>query len=75
MKKLLTIAMALCSAHMAMASSSNAPEESNMPESTTQNGEGTDKGKMLVVYFSRAGENWEDRLAHRRRRDCQHPHG
>ena len=59
MKKLLTIALALCSAHMAMACSSNDPEESNMPESTAQNGEGTDKGKMLVVYFSRAGENWE----------------
>ena len=55
MKKLLTITFALCSALMAMACSSNDPEESNMPENTEQNGE----GKMLVIYFSRAGENWQ----------------
>ena len=59
MKKLLTITFALCSALMAMACSSNDPEESNMPESTEQNGEEAAKRKMLVVYFSRAGENWQ----------------
>ena len=59
MNKLLTITFALCSALMAMACSSNDPEESNMPENTEQNGAGTAKGKMLVIYFSRAGENWQ----------------
>lgn len=59
MKKLLTITLALCSALVAMACSSNDPEESYMMEGTEQNGEGTAKGKMLVIYFSRAGENWE----------------
>lgn len=55
MKKLMTITLALCSALVAMACSSNDPEENNMPESTAQTGEGGNKGKMLVVYFSRAG--------------------
>lgn len=55
----MTITLALCSALVAMACSSNDPEENNMPESTAQNGEGGYKGKMLVIYFSRAGENWE----------------
>lgn len=59
MKKQMTITLALCSALVAMACSSNDPEENNMPESTAQNGEEGNKGKMLVVYFSRAGENWE----------------
>ena len=59
MKKLLTITFALCSALVAMACSSNDPEESNVPEGTEQNGEGAAEGKMLVIYFSRAGENWE----------------
>ena len=30
-----------------------------MPENTELNGAGTAKGKMLVIYFSRAGENWQ----------------
>ena len=55
----MTITLALCSALVAMACSSNDPEESSMPGSTEQNEEGTAKGKMLVIYFSRAGENWE----------------
>jgi len=59
MKKLLTITFALCSALVAMACSSNDPEESNVPENAEQNSEGAAKGKMLVIYFSRAGENWE----------------
>ena len=59
MKKLLTITFALCSALVAMACSSNDPKESYMTEGAEQNGEGTAKGKMLVIYFSRAGENWE----------------
>ena len=59
MKKLLTITLALCSALFAMACSSNDPEENYMTGDTKQNGEGATKGKMLVIYFSRAGENWE----------------
>ena len=59
MKKLLTITFALCSALVAMACSCNDPEESNVPEGTEQNGEGAAEGKMLVIYFSRAGENWQ----------------
>ena len=59
MKKVFTITLALCSVLMAMACSSNDPEESNMTGGTEQNGEEAAKGKMLVIYFSRAGENWE----------------
>ena len=42
-----------------MACISNDPEESNVPENAEQNGEEAAKGKMLVIYFSRAGENWQ----------------
>lgn len=59
MKKLLTITLALCSTIVAMACSSNDPEENSTTGGTEQNSEGTAKGKMLVVYFSRAGENWQ----------------
>ena len=59
MKKLLTITFALWSALVAMACISNDPEESNVPENAEQNGEEAAKGKMLVIYFSRAGENWQ----------------
>ena len=38
-----------------MACISNDPEESNVPENAEQNGEEAAKGKMLVIYFSRAG--------------------
>ena len=59
MKKLLTITLALCSVLVTMACSSNDPEENGTTGGTGQNSEGTAKGKMLVVYFSRAGENWQ----------------
>ena len=59
MKKLLTITMALCSVLVAMACSSNDPEENCTTGGFEQNGEGAAQGKMLVIYFSRAGENWE----------------
>ena len=59
MKKLLTITLALCSVLVTMACSSNDPEENGTTGGTGQNSEGTAKGKMLVVYFSLAGENWQ----------------
>ena len=59
MKKLLTITLALCSVLVTMACSSNDPKENGTTGGTGQNSEGTAKGKMLVVYFSRAGENWQ----------------
>jgi len=59
MKKLLTITLALCSVIVVMACSSNKPEEKSTTGGAEQNGEGAAKGKMLVIYFSRAGENWE----------------
>ena len=59
MKKLLTITMALCSVLVAMACSSNDPEENGTTGGSEQNSEGTAQGKMLVIYFSRAGENWQ----------------
>ena len=59
MKKLLTITLALCSALVAMACSGNEPDGNEMTRGTEQNGEGAAEEKMLVIYFSRAGENWE----------------
>ena len=62
MKKLLTITLALCAFMVALACGSNDPEVDGMTGATEQtggDGEGTTKGKMLVVYFSRAGENWQ----------------
>ena len=62
MKKLLTITFALCAFMVALACSSNDPEVDGMTGATEQtggDGEGTAKGKMLVVYFSRADENWQ----------------
>ena len=59
MKKLLTITLALCSALVGMACSGNEPDGNEMTGGTEQNGEGAAKEKMLVIYFSRAGENWE----------------
>ena len=62
MKKLLTITFALCAFMVALACSSNDPEVDSMTGATEQtggDGEGTAKGKMLVVYFSRADENWQ----------------
>ena len=62
MKKLLTITLALCTFMVALACGSNDPEVNGTTGATEQtggDGEGTAKGKMLVVYFSRAGENWQ----------------
>ena len=45
-----------------MACGSNDPEVDGTTGATEQTGgegEGTAKGKMLVIYFSRADENWQ----------------
>ena len=62
MKKLLTIALALCAVIVSLACGSNDPEVDGTTGATEQtggNGEGMAKGKMLVIYFSRADENWQ----------------
>ena len=62
MKKLLTIMLALCAFIVALACGSDDPEVDGTTGATEQTGgegEGTAKGKMLVVYFSRADENWQ----------------
>ena len=61
MKKLLTLALTFCAFIVAMACGSNEPEVDGTTGATEQPGseEGTAKGKMLVVYFSRADENWQ----------------
>ena len=62
MKKLLTITLALSAFIVALACGSNDPEIDGTTGATEQTGgddEGTAKGKMLVVYFSRADENWQ----------------
>ena len=62
MKKLITSALTFCVFIVAMACGSNAPEVDGTTGATEQTGgegEGTAKGKMLVIYFSRADENWQ----------------
>ena len=61
MKKLLTITVAFCAFVVAMACGSNDPEVDGMTGATEHPGgeEGTAKGKMIVIYFSRADENWQ----------------
>ena len=62
MKKLITSALTFCAFIVAMACGSNDPEvdgTTGAPEQTEGEGEGTAKGKMLVIYFSRADENWQ----------------
>ena len=61
MKKLLTITLTFCAFVVAMACGSNEPEVDGMTGATEQTSgdEGAAKGKMLVVYFSRADENWQ----------------
>lgn len=62
MKKILTLALAFCAFIVAMACGSNDPEVDGMTGATEQTGgegEGSAKGKMLVIYFSRADENWQ----------------
>ena len=62
MRKLLTITLALGAFIVALACGSNDLEVDGTTGATEQTGgddEGTAKGKMLVVYFSRADENWQ----------------
>ena len=61
MKKLLTITLTFCTFIVAMACGSNEPDVDGTTGATEQTGgdEGTAKGKMLVIYFSRADENWQ----------------
>ena len=62
MKKILTLALTFCAFIVAMACGSNDPEVDGMTGATEQTGgegEGSAKGKMLVIYFSRADENWQ----------------
>ena len=62
MRKLLTITLALSAFIVALACGSNDPEvdgTTGATEVTGGEGEGAAKGKMLVVFFSRADENWQ----------------
>ena len=62
MKKFLTMTLGLCAFIVALACGSNDTEVDGTTGATEQtggDGEGTAKGKMLVVYFSRADENWQ----------------
>ncbi len=62
MKKLITSALTFCAFIVAMACGSNDPDvdgTTGATEQTGSKGEGTAKGKMLVIYFSRADENWQ----------------
>ena len=61
MKKILTMMLGLGCVLMAMACSSGNDDVDGVTGATQPSGgdEGTAKGKTLVVYFSRAGENWQ----------------
>ena len=62
MKKLMTIALALCAVIAALACGGNYQDVDGTTGATEQtggDGEETANGKMLVVYFSRADENWQ----------------
>ena len=62
MKKLTTLMLALGSVLVALACGSSDPDVDGTTGATEQNGgngSGAASGKMLVVYFSRAGENWQ----------------
>ncbi len=62
MKKVLALALTFCAVNVAMACGSNDPEldgTTGATELTGGNGDGSAKGKMLVIYFSRAGYNWQ----------------
>ena len=62
MKKLMTIALALCAVIAALACGGNDQDVDGTTGATEQtggDGEETANGKMLVVYFSRADENWQ----------------
>ena len=54
--------LALCAVLVAVACGSNDPEADGTTGATEVNGgegEGTAKGKVLVIFFSRADENWQ----------------
>lgn len=58
----MTITLALCVVIAALACGSNDPEIDGTTSATAQQGdegEGSAKGKMLVIYFSRVDENWQ----------------
>ena len=62
MKKIMTMMLGLGCVLTAMACSSGNDDVDGTTGATQQNGEtgeGAANGKMLVVYFSRAGENWQ----------------
>ena len=61
MRKLTTLMLALGCVIVALACGSSDPEVDGTTGATQQNsdGSGAANGKMLVVYFSRAGENWQ----------------
>ena len=61
MRKLTTLMLALGCAIVALACGSSDPDVDGTTGATQQNGDGQGaaNGKMLVVYFSRAGENWQ----------------
>lgn len=62
MRKVFTIWITLCLTVVALACGSNDPEVDGVTSATEQNGEsnGSATGKKsLVIFFSRAGENWQ----------------
>ena len=61
MRKLTTLMLALGCVLVALACGSSDPDVDGTTGATQQNGDGSGaaNGKMLVVYFSRAGENWQ----------------
>ena len=58
MKKVFMTWMTLCLTVVALACGSNDPEEDNTTEQSGNEGFATGK-KSLVIFFSRAGENWQ----------------
>ena len=60
MKKVFMTWMTLCLTVVAFACGSNDPEEDGVTSVNEQNGNGSATGKWsLVIFFSRAGENWQ----------------
>lgn len=60
MEKVFMTWMTLCLTVVAFACGSNDPEEDGVTSVNEQNGNGSATGKRsLVIFFSRAGENWQ----------------
>ena len=62
MRKIFVIWITLCTAVTVFACGSGEPQVDGMTGATEQSGAGGDEtasGKALIVYFSRAGENWQ----------------